>query len=102
MSTGPRTTVAFWQIRERDDAVVRLLVLSGLRRAEAVVKTEVEKMSVQIDIENNEYLKSIFVLGEARGESKLLIRQLRRRFGDLPSWVEARVPTSSTNQLEAR
>ena len=94
---------------ERNDAVVRLMILSGLRKAVLVVKEEVEKMSVRIDIENNEFLKSVFVLGEAkgeargeaRGEAKLLLRQLRRRFGALPESTEARILAASADQLDA-
>jgi len=38
--------------------------------------------------------------GRQEGESKLLIRQLSRRFGPLPKWAETRVSKAKSAQLE--
>ena len=38
--------------------------------------------------------------GRQEGESAVLLRQLRRRFSDLPSWVELKVQTADLTQLE--
>jgi hypothetical protein len=37
---------------------------------------------------------------ERRGETKLLVRQLTRRFGRLPKWAKSRVDKAETSQLE--
>jgi hypothetical protein len=39
--------------------------------------------------------------GRQEGESSILRRQLDRRFGPLPDWVDARLATANTAQLEA-
>ncbi|MBF0562049.1 MAG: DUF4351 domain-containing protein [Alphaproteobacteria bacterium] len=38
--------------------------------------------------------------GEAKGKSDIVLRQLRRRFGALPTEVEERVRTASSDQLD--
>jgi uncharacterized membrane-anchored protein YjiN (DUF445 family) len=38
--------------------------------------------------------------GELKGETKVLVRQLTRRFGPLPKWAEARVNKAKSAQLE--
>ena len=38
--------------------------------------------------------------GVQKGEANLLKRLLVRRFGDLPSWVEARLGNATTEELE--
>jgi len=39
--------------------------------------------------------------GRQEGESSLLRRQLVRRFGPLPAWVDARIEDANTSELEA-
>jgi uncharacterized protein DUF4351 len=38
--------------------------------------------------------------GLREGEARLLLRQLARRFGDLPQWVQERVQQADVSQLE--
>lgn len=38
--------------------------------------------------------------GIPQGEAQILRRQLARRFGPLPDWVEAKLAQASTDQLE--
>jgi predicted transposase/invertase (TIGR01784 family) len=38
--------------------------------------------------------------GEQKGEIRLLFRQLRKRFGELPSWAEERLRQASSGMLE--
>lgn len=99
--------------RERRDAVIRLLVLGGLRGAVPVVMEEVGTMGIQIDIEENEYLKSVFLKGQqagkaqgkaegkAEGQAELLLKQLERRFGAVPdSWRQV-VRAAPPERVEA-
>ncbi|MBF0624819.1 MAG: Rpn family recombination-promoting nuclease/putative transposase [Magnetococcales bacterium] len=39
--------------------------------------------------------------GRQEGEARLLLRQLRRRFGDLPAWVTDKVRTAPLSDLES-
>jgi predicted transposase YdaD len=81
------------------DATAQLLVLSGLRGAADVVLKEIKTMPIQIEIEDNPFLRDLFLkaeaLAEARGKSEgkaegksegkaeALLRLLERRFGPL-------------------
>ncbi|MBM0107118.1 DUF4351 domain-containing protein [Steroidobacter sp. S1-65] len=38
--------------------------------------------------------------GLREGEAQLLLRQLRRRFGELPVWVQSRLQQAPSEQLE--
>ena len=38
--------------------------------------------------------------GVRAGEANLLLRQLRRRFGELPDWVQPRLQQAPSEQLE--
>ncbi|MBF0311223.1 MAG: Rpn family recombination-promoting nuclease/putative transposase [Magnetococcales bacterium] len=40
------------------------------------------------------------LLGRQEGESLILLRQMRRRFGELPEWVAAKVNAADTERLE--
>ena len=88
----------------RDRVLAQLIVLSGLRRVAQEVKMEVEQMGVQIDIEENEFLREIFARGEAsgaaRGAAAMLHDLLETKFGALPAWAGARLETASAGQIQ--
>jgi predicted transposase/invertase (TIGR01784 family) len=46
------------------------------------------------------FLKKYFDQGRQEGEIRLLIRLLRKRFGELPSWAEERLRQASAGMLE--
>uniref|UniRef100_UPI004056EA6E Rpn family recombination-promoting nuclease/putative transposase n=1 Tax=Candidatus Electrothrix sp. TaxID=2170559 RepID=UPI004056EA6E len=46
------------------------------------------------------FLKKYFDQGRQEGEFRLLLRQLRKRFGELPGWVEERLRQASSGMLE--
>ena len=70
--------------KARQDALVKLLVLSGLRNWQTLVIKEANQMAITLDIEENAFLKEVFQEGEQKGvnkgEAALLRRQLERRF----------------------
>lgn len=72
--------------KERSDAVMRLLVLAGLRQAALIVKREVEALNMLINIQQNEFLKEVFdkgaLQGKTEGKVDLLLRLLEQRFGE--------------------
>lgn len=93
---------------DRRDALARLLILAGLRRAEPIIMEELKRMPVQIDIRENEYLMSLFaegkaegkVEGKAEGKADVLIRLLERRFPALPDNRRAQIRAAPLEQLD--
>ena len=61
---------------------------------------EIEKMQYVTSIERIGIAKGI-TQGIAKGESKLLTRQLERRFGALPAWATEKLSNASESALEA-
>lgn len=49
---------------------------------------------------NMRYISSAERIGVKRGEQQILRRQLRRRFGDPPAWVETKLQEGTPPQLE--
>jgi predicted transposase YdaD len=90
--------------KQRKDRFAQLLILSGLREAEILVLKEVKKMSIEINILENSFLKGIYVDGEKRGEKRgairLLRRQLEERFGKLPKWALEQMEKAESARLE--
>jgi len=81
---------------QRATALEQLFILAGLRRLEETVEREARKMPIHIDILENKVLGREF----KRGEVTVLRRQIEKRFGTLPDWVEERLATASTSQLD--
>jgi hypothetical protein len=81
---------------QRATALEQLFILAGLRRLEETVEREARKMPIHIDILENQVLGREF----KRGEVTVLRRQIEKRFGTLPDWVEERLATASTSQLD--
>ena len=97
---------------QRINAMSQLLVLSGLRRLEYVIKEESEQMPVEIDLMENRVIRDYFLQGkqEGRAEGKqegraeeamnLLIRQLERRFGPLSEEAIGKLNVADLATLE--
>ena len=105
---------------ERQDAVAKLLILSGLRGLNQVVREEVQDMPITFDIEENPFLRELYQkakregeqegreegrqegrqAGRAEGEQTILRRQLERRFGLLPAWAVDQIERADTALLE--
>ncbi len=90
--------------RRRNDAVTRLLILAGLRRAAGIVFEEAKAMPLQIDIERDPYLAQLVLKGRAEGraegEAEALLRLAERRFGPLPAALRARVLAAGPAAVE--
>jgi predicted transposase YdaD len=96
----------------REEALSQLLVLSGLRRLEAVVKEEARYMPIYIDLAENQVLGPAYKKGvedgerkgeekgEQKGERAILRRQIKKRFGPMPEWARKRFMAMSITQLE--
>ena len=99
-------------MKARADALTKLVILSRLRRLEAVVKTEAEEMSLTFNLMENDVFRPIIMKaimeaqmdghrdGERDGEAKVLARLLLRRFGSIPDWASEKVSKADLSSLE--
>jgi hypothetical protein len=102
-------TIAALDARAREEALGQLVVICGLRRITAEVEEEVRKVPVLDSLLDHKILGREFKKGlaqgrqegEARGEAKLLRRQLEYRFKKLPKWVTEKLATGTTSEIEA-
>ncbi len=53
-----------------------------------------------IDLKQTRFYQDVLAEGLSLGENQLLLRQIRRRFGTLPQWVEDKLSQASTRQKE--
>jgi len=98
--------------RPRRDALEKLLILSGLRPLKNLIRREVEKMPIALNLQDNEFFREAFTEGMEKGmekgreegreegERRLLEKQARLRFGPLPQWVLRKLAGASQAELE--
>jgi predicted transposase YdaD len=92
----------------RDEALKKLLILSGLRKLGDEIRAEVKYMPILDDIMDHDLLGPIFRDGEKQGELKgqlkgeltIVRRLLAKRFGPLPTWLDERLTRLSSAELE--
>jgi predicted transposase YdaD len=110
-------TIAALPATERESALKQLLILSGLRQMEELVEQEAKNMPILNDIMDHKVLGREFKRGlqqgvqqglqegvrqgVQQGESRLLRKQIEKRFGAVPPWVEERLTSMSAEELEA-
>lgn len=94
-------------VAEQREALIQLLILSGLRGLTPLVQTEVQRMPIAIDIHENEFLEGIYQDGKNEGRSEgrsegleqgrlraareVLLDLMEQKFGAVPAAVELRV-----------
>ncbi|MGN7613821.1 DUF4351 domain-containing protein [Magnetococcales bacterium HHB-1] len=90
--------------KERADALEKLMILAGLRKLEPIIKEEVDKMAISVNVMENEFLRDLFVSGEQKGrvegKAELLQRQLQKKFGNVPAWADEKLKTADAKNLE--
>ncbi|MBF0182419.1 MAG: DUF4351 domain-containing protein [Magnetococcales bacterium] len=94
--------------KARDDALTKLVILSRLRKLETVVKTEAEEMSLTFNVMENDVLRPLFMKAQMDGEQKgreeeaasMLLKQMRRKFGQTPDWVTEKVQSAKLELIE--
>lgn len=90
--------------KEQRDWMEKLMILSGLRGAEDIVREEAEKMGISLDIRDNKFFQEAYAAGiedgMEKGEATILRRLLERRFGSLPEWAQQRIEQANRVQLE--
>ncbi len=92
--------IATLESGRRDDALKKLMILSGLRKLEDHIRTEVKHMPILNDIMDHGVFGPLIRQGRKEGELTILRGLLGKRFGDLPAWVDERLTTLSTGELE--
>jgi hypothetical protein len=86
---------------ERQSALDRLVILAGLRKMlGTIVEEEVKKVPILNDILEHEILGREYKKGRQEGELAILRRQIEKRFGSVPKWVEQRLAKLSAKELE--
>lgn len=96
-----RQQTAEW--RDLVEFVETILVykLPRLRREEIQAMLGLQ----DIDLKETRFYQDVFAEGRTEGrtegEARVLRRQLTRRFGPLPAWVEAKLAGAGSDQLEA-
>ncbi|HEX4948874.1 MAG TPA: hypothetical protein VFZ34_19510, partial [Blastocatellia bacterium] len=86
---------------EQRDWIEKLLILSGLRKAENFVREEAQKMPITADIRDNKFFQEAVHLGIEQGEAKALRGLLIEKFGSISEAVEQRLSSLNTAEIEA-
>ncbi|MEO5332238.1 MAG: hypothetical protein H7839_09460, partial [Magnetococcus sp. YQC-5] len=113
--------------KARADALTKLLILCRLRQLETIVKKEAEEMALTFNLMENDVFRPIILKaqmesrkeglkeGLKEGEQKgrqfgmlegrkkeavsMLLKLMRRKFGQTPDWVAEKVKTASLDLL---
>ena len=110
-------------VAKRRDALVQLLVLSGLRDLTPLVRTEAKKMPIMIDIHENEFLEEVYQDGRKEGRAEgrnegrnegqsqgleeglrtareILLNLVEQKFGAVPAAVKRRVAKAGAGDIQ--
>jgi predicted transposase YdaD len=89
---------------QRTAAIGELLLLAGLRQLRVIMKKELERMSVLIDINRHTIFGPMYreaiQQGALEAERRLALRLLTKRFGKLPSASARRIRSMDSAELE--
>lgn len=106
--------------KEQRDWMEKLMIISGIRGYEDIVRKEAEKMGISLDIRDNKFFQEAYAVGVEdglkqgigqgieqgvergieEGEAAFLMRMLERRFGPLPEWARERIEKMDRAALE--
>jgi len=94
--------------KTRKDMLLILGSLANLRNLNTILKQEEQRMSIELSIENNLFVRQIFQKGTQeglkqgtqQGEIKLLQKMLEKRFGALPLEIKQSLAKASIQQIE--
>ena len=81
---------------ERQRVLSQLVLLSGLRRLTGRLRIELKAMGIITDITKNEFVQDVV----RDTQANMLRGQLETKFGSLPKWVDERLETASSVQVE--
>ncbi|MEO5333018.1 MAG: DUF4351 domain-containing protein [Magnetococcus sp. YQC-5] len=106
--------------KARADALTKLFILSRLRKLETIVKMEAEEMALTFNLMENDVFRPIILKaqmesrkeGEQKGHqvgklegrkeeaASMLLKLMRRKFGQTPDWVTEKVNAASLELIE--
>jgi hypothetical protein len=89
---------------QREIALREFIILAGLRRLGAIIEQETKTMPILDDIMDHDLLgpaiRRGLQQGRVEGEQTVVLRQLEKRFGAVPSWARQQIEAMSTPELE--
>ena len=100
------------EVRRRD-ALARLLLTCGMRKLLTVAHEEIEKMPATGNILDDPFLAKIALereekgreqgreQGRDRGRREIVHDLIEKKFGPLPAWVDERMSSASSQQIDA-
>jgi hypothetical protein len=107
--------IAAGDAARREAALRELAILAGLRSLTSTIREETERMPILTDFRDNDYYGPLFreceargrfegkvegeAVGTAKGERMILRRQISKRFGSVPEWVNERIEKLDAEQL---
>jgi predicted transposase YdaD len=91
----------------RDAALAELFIIAGLRKIEVQARREAKKMPILNDIMDNKVIGPLLRQGRAEGRAagrvegqvEMLLSQIEKRFGRVPSAVSQRIAELKPAQL---
>jgi predicted transposase YdaD len=84
----------------RRDALAQFLVISGVRRLGQTIKEEARKMPILNDILDHDLFGPLILQGRQEGRQDVLRVILKKRFGQIPDWVETNLMSLSAADLD--
>jgi hypothetical protein len=99
--------IAAGPVDGRDEALAELFIFAGLRKMEVETRREARTMPILNDIMDNRVigpairkgLRQGLLQGRVEGQMEILHRQIRKRFGRIPSTVTERIAGLKPAQL---
>lgn len=82
--------------RERQRVVAQLVLLSGLRQLTGQLTMELRAMGTSTDFDKNEFVQDAV----RNGLVKMLRGQLTTKFGSVPRWVDDRLASATSAQVQ--
>jgi hypothetical protein len=85
---------------ERQRVLSQLVLLSGLRRLTGRLRMEMKTMGSTTDLTQNEFVQEVIQDAVRDAQAGLLRGLLTTKFGRLPKWVDDKLETASSVQVE--
>jgi hypothetical protein len=89
---------------ERDQALAELLILARLRRLSGEVAKETSRMPIMEDIMDHDIIgpaiRKGLAQGRVEGQVEILLSQIQKKFGRIPSAVSQKISTLKPAQLK--
>ncbi len=84
----------------RDTAFTQLVILSGLRGIEEIIRKEASRMPILANIEDHKIIGPALREGRRQGAEEVLRALLSKRFGPVPEWAERRLSDLPVSELD--